>query len=123
MLPSDLENYLSEISRVLRSDGRCLVSFFLLNAESETLVRAGSSSLDFQFEIERCRTIDKNNPEFAIAYQESDVLALFAKYGLNVAKPIHYGSWCKRVIFLSYQDLVLAKKEHAHRARGSGQAA
>ena len=34
MLPHDMENYLSEISRVLRNNGRCLITYYLLNEES-----------------------------------------------------------------------------------------
>lgn len=48
MLPQDMENYLSEISRILRSGGRCLITFFLLNAESLKLIEMGASDLDFQ---------------------------------------------------------------------------
>ena len=33
MLPDDLSNYLSEVYRVLEKGGRCLISYFLLNAE------------------------------------------------------------------------------------------
>ena len=38
MLPTDLENYLSEVSRVLKINGRCLISFFLLNKESNSIL-------------------------------------------------------------------------------------
>ena len=34
MLPNDMENYLSEISRVLKNDGRCLITFLLINEDS-----------------------------------------------------------------------------------------
>ncbi len=34
MLPADLENYVGEISRVLKVDGVCLFTFFILNEES-----------------------------------------------------------------------------------------
>jgi len=33
ILPQDLKNYFSEISRVLKRNGRCLITFFLLNKE------------------------------------------------------------------------------------------
>lgn len=56
MLPSDLENYLSEISRVLKTGGKCLITFFILNEESESLVRSGRSTLDFRYKIEGCLT-------------------------------------------------------------------
>lgn len=34
MLPPDMEHYLDEIVRVLKPTGRCLITMFLLNAES-----------------------------------------------------------------------------------------
>lgn len=110
MLPSDLENYLSEISRVLKPEGKCLITFFLLNEESENLVRSGSSTLDFSHKIQGCKTTNKTDPEGAIAYSEEFVLGLFKKYGFKIAQPIHYGSWCNRDTFLTYQDLIIASK-------------
>ncbi|MEO1858558.1 MAG: methyltransferase domain-containing protein [Verrucomicrobiales bacterium] len=110
MLPSDLENYLSEISRVLKPEGKCLITFFILNEESENLIRSGSSTLDFSYKIQTCKTINENNPEAAIAYSEEFVLRLFKKYRLKIAQPIHYGSWCERDAFLTYQDLIIATK-------------
>lgn len=29
---------------------------------------------------------------------------------MNIVEPIHYGLWCGRDEFLSYQDIILAKK-------------
>lgn len=114
MLPSDMENYLSEISRVLKHGGKCLITFFLLNEESENLIHAGCSTLDFKYKIEGCLTIDDRNPERAIAYREDYVKGLFGNYRLKIIQPIHYGSWCKRNTFLSYQDILVATKEHSH---------
>lgn len=108
MLPADLENYLSEISRVLKPEGKCLITFFILNEESENLIRSGRSTLNFLYDIQGCKTISKNDPETAIAYREEFVLRLFKKYRLKIAQPIHYGSWCKRDVFLTYQDLIIA---------------
>lgn len=110
MLPSDLQNYLSEISRVLKPEGKCLITFFILNEESENLVRSGRSSLNFMYKIQDCITTNKNDPEAAIAYSEEFVLRLFKKCGLKIAQPIHYGSWCRRDAFLTYQDLIIATK-------------
>ncbi len=112
MLPTDLENYLNEISRVLKTGGKCLITFFVLNEEAENLVYLGHSTLDFRHKIEGCSTINKKDPEAAIAYNEESVKRLFEKYGLKIIHPIHYGSWCKRNNFLSYQDIIVAAKEN-----------
>lgn len=114
MFPLDLENYLSEISRVLKTGGKCLITFFILNEESEKLIQSGQSTLDFRYKIDCCLTINENDPEAAIAYNEEFVIRLFNKYGLEIIQPIHYGSWCKRDIYLSYQDLIIAQKNNSN---------
>ena len=38
------------------------------------------------------------------------VRALYDKYNLEIKEPIHYGAWCGREKFLSYQDLIFAFK-------------
>ena len=114
MLPSDLENYLSEISRVLKPGGRCLITFFILNEESRNLIRSGRTTLDFKYEVEECLTVDDNNPEVAIAYNEDCVKQLFADYQLRISEPIHYGSWCERDTPFSYQDIIIATKASAN---------
>jgi SAM-dependent methyltransferase len=111
MLPADMENYFSEIARVLKEgEGRCLISFFLLNEEVLELIEAQKSTLDFKYDMGRYRVVDADVPEQAVCYEESLVLGLYDKYGLRINRPIHYGSWCGRRDFLSYQDLIIAQK-------------
>jgi ubiquinone/menaquinone biosynthesis C-methylase UbiE len=113
MLPDDMENYIHEIVRVLRSGGRCLITFFLLNDESLRLLGAGQSStqLTFRHAFGVYRTNNQDVPEAVVAYDENFVLGLYDKYGLAIQKPIHYGSWCGRKQFLRFQDIVVAVKE------------
>lgn len=112
MLPSDMEHYLSEIRRVLKAGGKCFITFFILNEESKSLICSGDSTLNFHYGIDGCLTIDKNDPELAVAYDEEFIKGLFEKNGLQITQPIHYGSWCKRDAFLSYQDIIVATKEN-----------
>jgi SAM-dependent methyltransferase len=108
MLPRDVEAYLSEISRVLARHGRCLLSLFLLNGESEDMIAAGRSTQMFRFQVDECLTIDADNPEAAIAYREEAFLRLLARYNMTLHGPVRYGSWCGRSAFLSYQDILVA---------------
>jgi SAM-dependent methyltransferase len=108
MLPADMENYLSEIARVLRPGGRCFITFFLLSDESERLIREGKSTLTFEFERGGYRVNLAENPEMAVAYQEAFIRALFEKHGFTL-DPIRYGSWCGRAAFTSYQEIVVAR--------------
>ena len=110
MLPGDMENYFSEIARVLKRGGRCLISFFLLNKESLELINEKKSTLDFKYEMKNYRSVNAHTPEIAVCYDEVFVLGLYETYGLKINEPIHYGSWCERKDFLSYQDIIIATK-------------
>jgi len=110
MMPDEVENYLSEISRVLKKGGRCLISFFLINDESQTLIEAGVSSKDLKHKFGRARAVSESQPELAIGYEEDFVLDLYRRVELEVRQPISYGSWCGREHHLSYQDLVVGIK-------------
>ena len=110
MLHKDVEHYLSEISRVLKPGGRCLITWFLLNDESKQLIECGKSSLKFAYPVEGGLTVNPNVPEIAIAYDEAHVLELYAREGIRLSCPIHYGSWCGRTEYLSYKDICIGHK-------------
>jgi SAM-dependent methyltransferase len=110
MFPADLENYLGEIARVLKPGGRCLITWFLLNPESEALVKAGRSTQDFSHPLDGCTTTTPADPEAALAYPETYVRDLYARLGLTIEEPLHYGAWCGREPHVSYQDIVVASK-------------
>ena len=111
MMPQDVENYLREISRVLARNGRCLITFFLMNDESTPVMMTKNCTLHFRYDTRGYWTTDPKTPERAIAYDESFVLGLLTKYGLRVQEPIKYGSWCGRGQFASYQDIIIAQKK------------
>lgn len=111
MLPADMHQYLSEIARVLKNGGRCLITFFLLNEDSRRLIAEGRSSLEFKYEIDGCLILEEDKPEASVAYDEAYVLRLFSDCKLRILSPIHYGAWCNRQKTLSYQDIIIARKE------------
>jgi SAM-dependent methyltransferase len=109
MQKNDMTHYLREISRTLRNNGKCLITFFLLNSESRKLINAGQSSLDFLFPQDGCWTADEKLPENALAYEEEYVRGIFAE-SLLALENAQYGAWCGRSEYLSYQDVLVAKK-------------
>jgi len=113
MLPADVENYMSEIARVTKPGGKCLITFFILNEESSELIHFGKSDINFQYDLGGCRSSDREIPETAIAYDEKIVRNLFKKNGLVLHGDIYYGSWCGRQNFLTYQDLIVAEKNNS----------
>lgn len=111
MLATEMEHYLSEIVRTLKSGGRCLISLFLLNEESKALMDEGATPMQFRHSLPNCMVKVKDVPEAAVAYEETFIRECFAKRRLNIVEPIHFGSWPGRKKFLNYQDLVLAVKD------------
>jgi SAM-dependent methyltransferase len=108
MPPREIENYLSEIARVLRKDGKCLATFFILNEESKRLMGTRSASVNFRFDCGGYCTVDKENPESIAAHEEALVRELYDDSGLKILDPILYGSWSGRQDFLTHQDIVVS---------------
>jgi ubiquinone/menaquinone biosynthesis C-methylase UbiE len=111
MLTADMKNYISEISRVLKTNGgRCFVTYFILNKESEDLIKSNPQKFTFNFQIDSSFVESKDDPEAAVAFKEDFIRKCFEEQKLNIVNPIHYGSWCSRQTFLSYQDVIVANK-------------
>jgi ubiquinone/menaquinone biosynthesis C-methylase UbiE len=110
MLAEEVENYLSEVVRVLKVGGRCFISFFLLKPESLKLIAEGKSTIDLRYDFGPAKAVSREMPESAIGFDEAYVKDLFARRGLEIKNPIRYGSWCGRADYLSYQDLIVAVK-------------
>lgn len=109
MLTKEMEHYLSEIFRTLRPNGKCLVTYFLLNDEANRLIGDGLSSLDIRIPLDGCRVQDAGVPELAVAYEEKYIRTLLAQTGFGL-QSVQYGSWCGRTAHLSYQDMLVVTK-------------
>ena len=110
MLPREVEHYLGEVGRVLKSNGRSLITYFLLNDDSWKRIQERASGYRFRYELDGCCVEDGDTPEHAVAYEEAVVRALYGKCGLAIDEPIHYGRWCKREQGASFQDMIVASK-------------
>jgi ubiquinone/menaquinone biosynthesis C-methylase UbiE len=109
MRPPEVSNYLGEVARLLNANGRCLVTFFLLNHEQAELAKQGANTLPFGYGEGVWRYRYEHSPESAVAYDESFVRQLLDQHGL-VQREVFYGSWSGRKDGLSYQDLLLIQK-------------
>jgi SAM-dependent methyltransferase len=110
MLPEDMENYTFEVARVLKPGGRCLITFFVLDDENTRLVEEGKSDLDYKFQFEGFRSVEPEEVETSIAYEEPLIRGLYKRAGLRILEPIHYGTWSRRSGGLAYQDIVVASR-------------
>lgn len=119
MLPEDMENYLAEISRVLKPGSRCLMSYYLLDEESPACMTAGkgdksrgvTTTFDFVYS-DVCRYAVAECSEQSVAYEEGSVRGLFARYGLQI-ESCWYGNGSGRRdgVADSEQDGFVAVKE------------
>jgi SAM-dependent methyltransferase len=109
LLHATVEHYIAELGRVLRPGGRVMGTWLLLNEEAERALAAGQSTLTLAHRLQNARVENPYSPEDAIAYPEPFVRDAFARNGLRVREPIHYGSWPGRT-GLSFQDIVIAEK-------------
>ncbi|HKP73853.1 MAG TPA: methyltransferase domain-containing protein [Pyrinomonadaceae bacterium] len=110
MLTADMENYMSEIARVLKPGGRCLITYLLLNDESRRLIAAKKSYHTLGYETEGCWFEDANCPEAVVGYDEPAIRDLYRRSELDISERIRFGSWCGRPDGMSWQDVVIAVK-------------
>lgn len=109
LMPDEADNYLRQIARVLKPGGRCLVTWFLRNEESERLLREGKSAIPLAHEYGACLVMDPDVPEAAIAYPQADVITAYRRAGFaNVT--VYPGSWCGRAQFTTGQDMIVARR-------------
>lgn len=110
MRPLEVENYIEEVSRLLKSGGRCLVTFFLLNEEQAQLASEGRQELQFNFGEGVWRYVYEHRAESAVAYKESYIRGVLRKCGLILQEPIYYGRWTGQRNGLSFQDMLMLRK-------------
>jgi SAM-dependent methyltransferase len=108
----EIEHYVREIARVLRPDGRCLATFFVLSPGSLARMEEGRAQHDRRFrhavDGEPSLTTTPEQPEIALAYPEPWVRECFADAGLTV-EGLHEGGWSGAADARHGQDIVLAR--------------
>ena len=94
VLPDGVEQYVREISRVLRPGGTCVASYFLLNDESRSGVEAGRSFMSFSVAHESglCLLHDATKREAAVALDEGFVRNRYERSHLLI-RDVRRGHW------------------------------
>jgi SAM-dependent methyltransferase len=119
MLPDEVRHYLDEFRRVLKPGGHCFTTCFLMNEESRTLIAKGQSSQKLTHRLGECYTTTLEDVEASIGYDESLLLSWIAERGFTLQSK-HYGFWCDRPRFTSYQDFLVFRKPLASAIRKAG---
>jgi ubiquinone/menaquinone biosynthesis C-methylase UbiE len=110
LMPDEVAHYLSELSRVLKPDGRCVASAFLLNSETRPRIDAGKTNPVFLLQDGDYGVIDQNNPTMGILLDEAFLRRAMAANNLRICE-ITYGFWSGQADLLkALQDCVIALK-------------
>ena len=88
MFPEDVENYLREISRVLKFRGRCIATYFLLTEKALTSIEKNNSRFTFQHQYKNCFIEDNNRSEYAIAFKETFIERIYFDCSMTIVEPI-----------------------------------
>jgi len=110
MTPLDVDNYLEQINRVLKPNGICFATFFILNEEIKKLMD-NYDGLKFIYDKGDYVLLDKKVHEANVAYKENYLKDLITKDKFKIEQ-IYYGWWCgrKRDKCLDYQDTLILRK-------------
>lgn len=122
--PDAIDNFLSEIHRVMKPGSCSLISWFILNEESEAFQKQGQAKPPITFslighpESANFKVASIENPEAAIAYTEARMRKFYSDAKLSI-KFFFQGMWSGRPRSYGYrgwegghgyQDAVLACK-------------
>lgn len=113
MLPDQVTQYLAEIKRVLKENGKCFLTFFSIDEEAKSNILNEISYCKFIYpfnEENTCFYTHKNNPEAEIAFKENWIIQQLEKATLSKDLGIFHGKWSGRKVYTSYQDIFISKK-------------
>jgi SAM-dependent methyltransferase len=109
MLPEEIENYVREISRVLRPGGRCYATVFFFDDAARAAVELGKTIFDFRHPIGPCITFDVARPREGIAFGREWFFDLLERSDLRVER-VRTGNWREVRSYEISQDVVVARK-------------
>jgi SAM-dependent methyltransferase len=113
MLPNDVDNYLAQISTVLKPDGICFATFFLFNNQENAPTADGG--FQFSYDYGHYRLLDKKVKEANIAFDETYIEELASKHKLTINKKV-YGWWrgIEKTEEIDFQDIIIFQKTNPY---------
>lgn len=111
MQPKEVQNYLNEIYRVLKTDGRCLSTFFLYDNQNEEYISKENKGFCFPYQKENYRLMNEKVPSANIAFKEELLFEMIKTSQLKLENKV-YGTWSNRAVddLFDYQDILILKK-------------
>jgi ubiquinone/menaquinone biosynthesis C-methylase UbiE len=92
MHSEDVDNYLSEINRMLKPGGCVFITYFLIDEETKKLMEEGKSTRKFIPYTENSYTDKPKNPESAIAFDKMFIEFLYSKNNMKITD-LSFGKW------------------------------
>lgn len=106
MMPEDMENYLAEIKRVLKPDGTCFATYFIINRSTNDHLESTTKS--FTEDFGHYYLMDKSVKEANVAFDREYLFKKFDDNGLEVIHDLP-GYWRdgNENAHVDYQDIVV----------------
>lgn len=111
MLPEDVEAYTKEIARVLKKNGKCFITYFLLTNDPKSLNRSKAVRLEFSQSGGDHSIIKENETKWSVGYRNEYISNLYQINDLEIEKNLKYGEWSGRDDYLGSQDILIASKK------------
>lgn len=113
MLPEQINQYLAEISKVLKPGGKCFLTWFSIDeyAQKNILEHRSNCNFIYPYKEDLAFYSHKNVPEAEIGYKENWIVKQLRKTGLGENLKIYHGSWSNRKKSYSYQDIFASEKK------------
>ncbi len=110
MLTDDTENYIQEVSRVLRPGGICFATFYLLTPDIMDRMNAPDATYNFKYRFGTHWATSKAVPELTVGYEAAYMRKRYDAFGFT--SELHPGSW-RRGGGADGQDLLIGRKLRA----------
>jgi SAM-dependent methyltransferase len=110
-----VRHYLSETRRVLRHEGVCVNTFFVIDPLAVDAMRDGRADRGYTEHGSGVFLGNSGNPNLGIGFAPDVLQSLHATNALAIVPPVHWGTWTGRVAeSFVYQDVVVARKAADH---------
>lgn len=110
MIPSEVENYLEQSSKVLKKGAYLVGTFFILDEESKKLTLE-QTSFNFKYEYEHYALMDDAVKSANVAFDRTYLEQLVSAKGFEIDSQVK-GYWCGRpkTHTVGFQDIMILRK-------------
>lgn len=112
MLPDELENYLTQLHRTLKNRGHAVLTFFVLDDESISLMKNQKDGIHFDHIVDAKHALmDANVKSANVGYQRTYLKQLLHDQHFQIIHEFK-GRWCGRASdhSLAFQDVLVIEK-------------